>query len=163
MIAFITQFFYGNTLGEEVGWRGFALPRLQARYSPLIASLVLTPIWFAWHLPLKVLNPDPISYLFYGLSFVPQTILLTWLFNRTNGSILAVGIAHVSFNVAGKYLFAPSYAWLIMQFTLVGILILVDRMWKKLPSDHPAVFRSFGQTTQQPPAIELDRRVEVGV
>jgi membrane protease YdiL (CAAX protease family) len=152
LIAFITQFFYGNTLGEEVGWRGFALPRLQARSSPLTASLVLALFWFAWHLPLKVINPDPISYLFYGSSFIPQTILLTWLFNRTEGSILAVGIVHVMTNVVGKYLIAPSYPWFIVQFILAAFLILMDRMWKKLPADHSAVCASPEQTVTWLPA-----------
>ena len=131
LIAFVTQFFYGNALGEEPGWRGFALPRLQARTSPLAASLVIALVWFAWHIPLKVLKPDPVSYLFYGLSFIPQSIFLSWLFNRTKGSILAAGIAHVSLNIAGKYLYPPTYAWLILQFTLALILILIDRMWDR--------------------------------
>lgn len=135
-IAFISQFFYGNTLGEEVGWRGFALPRLQTRSSPLVASLVLSLFWFAWHLPLKVLNPDPISYLFYGLSFIPQTILLTWLFNRTNGSILAVGIVHALTNVVGKHVIAPSNPWLIVQFIMAAVLILIDRMWDRSTLEH---------------------------
>lgn len=130
LAAFISQFFYGNTLGEEVGWRGFALPRLQAQTSPLVASLVIGLFWFAWHLPIKVINPDAIPYVFYGLSFIPQSIFLTWLFNRTKGSILAVGVAHVSLNVAGTRLFPPSYAWLILQFIVVAILILIDRMWE---------------------------------
>jgi membrane protease YdiL (CAAX protease family) len=143
VFAFITQFFYGNALGEEVGWRGFALPRLQARASPLVASLVIALFWFAWHLPLKVLNPDDLSYLFYGLSFIPQSILLTWLFNRTNGSILSVGIAHVSYNVSGILLFPPSYAWLILQFIVVGILIIIDRMWERNTLENSSVVHRF--------------------
>jgi len=143
VIAFITQFFYGNALGEEVGWRGFALPRLQARTSPLVASLVIAIFWFAWHLPIRLIIPDNLPYLFYGLSFIPQSIFLTWLFNRTNGSILTVGIAHVSFNVAGVYLFPPSYAWLILQFILVAILILVDRMWDRNTLENFSVAHRF--------------------
>lgn len=131
LITFISQFFYANALGEEVGWRGFALPRLQARHSPLVASLVIAPAWFAWHLPLKLLNPDEIPYLFYGLTFVPSSILLTWVFNRTNGSILAVGIAHAAGNVSGKLLFPASNAWLVLRFVTAAILVLIDRMWDR--------------------------------
>ena len=131
IVAFITQFFYGNGLGEEPGWRGFALPRLQTRYSPIVSSLIIAVVWFPWHLPLTGFGAEEISYLGYGLGFIPQAVILTWLFNRTNGSILAVGMAHAAFNVGGKYLFPPSYGVLIIQFILVVGLILIDRMWDR--------------------------------
>jgi len=111
---------------------------------------VIAFFWFAWHLPLKVINPDVVPYLFYGLCFIPQSIFLTWLFNRTNGSILAVGIAQVSVNVAGKYLFPPSNIWLIVQFILVAILILIDRMWDKNTLELSSVVHRF---TEQEPTV----------
>ena len=128
-IAFIYHFFFANTLGEEVGWRGFALPRLQARYSPLVASLIIALIWFAWHLPLKWMSPpDTIPYLFYALTFIPQSIFLTWIYNRTHGSILAVGIAHISNNIGGEILFPITNSWLIVTFVAAIVLILIDHM-----------------------------------
>lgn len=132
-ITFLYQFFYGNVLGEEVGWRGFALPRLQARYSPFVASLIIALAWFPWHLPLKWANPDVIPYLYYALSFIPSSVLLTWIYNRTDGSILAVGIAHVMGNVSGKLLFPITNSRLFIGFVVAIILIVVDRMWEKLP------------------------------
>jgi len=133
-ITFLYQFFFGNTLGEEVGWRGFALPRLQERYSPLVASLVMALLWFAWHLPLKWANPDVIPYLYFALSFIPSSILLTWLYNRTHGSILAVGIAHVMGNVSGKILFPITDFNIVIGFVVAIILIIADRMWGRLTS-----------------------------
>ena len=129
-IFFLYQFFYGNVLGEEVGWRGFALPRLQARLSPLVASLIIALIWFLWHLPLIWGNPDAIPFLWHALSFVPSSIFLTWIYNRTNGSILAVGIAHVMNNVCGKMLFQVTDGRLMIGFAVATILVFVDRMWK---------------------------------
>jgi membrane protease YdiL (CAAX protease family) len=131
MVAFISKFFYGNGLGEEPGWRGFALPRLQTRYSPIVSSLIIALAWFPWHLPLTGFGADEISYLGYGLGFVPEAVVLTWLFNRTNGSILAVGIAHAAYNVSGMYLFPPSSTVLVIQFILVVGLLFVDRMWDR--------------------------------
>ena len=137
-ITFLYQSFYGNILGEEVGWRGFALPRLQVRFSPLVASLVIALLWFAWHLPLKWANPDALPYLYYALSFIPSSILLTWLYNRTHGSILAVGIAHVMGNVSGKILFPITNINLVIGFVVAIILIIADRMWGRLTGIDPS-------------------------
>ncbi|MGB2965559.1 MAG: CPBP family intramembrane glutamic endopeptidase [Anaerolineales bacterium] len=140
-MAFFYQFFFANVLGEEVGWRGFALPRMQARINPLFASLIIAAFWFPWHLPLKLGNPDIIPMLFYALSFIPTSILLTWIYNRTKGSILAVGIAHIAGNLGGKFLFPITDARLAVGFVVALILILLDRMWEKLPANHPAVYQ----------------------
>jgi uncharacterized protein len=93
-------------LSEELGWRGFALDRLQARWSPLIASLVLAPFWWAWHLPLffvrgttqyrwGVGTPD---FWLFMIAIVPLTILLTWVYNHNNKSILAAIFTHFMYN-----------------------------------------------------------------
>ena len=92
-------------LGEEVGWRGYALPALQARYSALLASVILGVMWALWHLPL-FFDPDTI----YGnLPFVvqlalqvPFAILLTWVYNSTGGSVLMVMLLHAVFNAGGQ-------------------------------------------------------------
>ncbi len=138
VLTFFYQFCFGNVLGEEVGWRGFALPRLQARYSPLVASLIIAPFWFAWHVPLKLANPDVIPYLFYGLSFIPSTIFLTWIFNRTKGSILAVGLAHVTSNLGGKLFFPITPGKLVAQSFLAVMLIIIDRMWVRSDPERPS-------------------------
>jgi hypothetical protein len=81
-------------LGEEPGWRGFALPELQKKHSPLIASLILAPVWAIWHLPLVGNEfPWPIVPAFL-LSLFGATFMLTWLFNRTNGSVLLPMLFH---------------------------------------------------------------------
>src|SRR5436190_23390252 len=72
-------------LGEEPGWRGFALPHLQTKYSPVTASLILAPIWSLWHLPLIGNEfPWPIVPAFV-LSVFGATFMQTWLFNRSKG------------------------------------------------------------------------------
>lgn len=152
VLTFFYQFCFGNVLGEEVGWRGFALPRLQMRYSPLVASLIIAPIWFAWHIPLKLANPDIIPYLFYGLSFIPSTIFLTWIFNRTNGSILAVGLAHVTSNLGGKLLFPITPGQLVAQSFLAVLLIIIDRMWVRSGQEHPS-FTPGSQAERSPASL----------
>lgn len=89
---------------EEPGWRDFAQPRLQARYGPLAGSLILGPLWGAWHLPLFFSEwagwPD-VDWLmvveFVG-SAVLLSIVMTWVFNRTNESLPLIMMFHASVN-----------------------------------------------------------------
>jgi membrane protease YdiL (CAAX protease family) len=92
-------------VGEEAGWRGFALPRLQTRYNALTATIVLTVIWACWHVPAFFYRP---GYSGMGVgdiagwfvSLLTGAILLTWLFNSSKGSILIVALFHGSIDVA---------------------------------------------------------------
>ncbi len=84
-------------LTEETAWRGFALPRLQAKYNALNASLILGVLWGLWHAPL-VFIPDSFqsSIPFWGfvLAAIATSILATWIFNHTKGSVLVAAIFH---------------------------------------------------------------------
>jgi hypothetical protein len=85
-------------LGEETGWRGFALPRLQERHSPLAASLILAPIWALWHLPLMGTEFAPPIIPAFLIAIVPATLLATWIFNHTRGSLLPQMLFHTTVN-----------------------------------------------------------------
>lgn len=90
-----------STLGEEIGWRGYALPRLQARYGALTSSLILGIIWGLWHLPLFWMKGDfhqdiPIGL--FMLQILGFSILYTWLFNNTRGSLLIAHLFHAASN-----------------------------------------------------------------
>jgi membrane protease YdiL (CAAX protease family) len=91
--------------GEEVGWRGFALPRLQARYGALQASSILSLFWAAWHLPLfafsdglSSMNVAEIAGWFASLWL--GSVLLTWLYNGAQESILVVALFHGTLDIA---------------------------------------------------------------
>src|SRR5829696_4604822 len=92
----------GSALGEEIGWRGYVLPRLQSRMSALSAALLIAPLWGLWHLPLW-LTGDPVKtptfYVAFFASVFPMSILLTWVYNSTGGSLLMVVLAHATFNL----------------------------------------------------------------
>ena len=92
-------------LGEEVGWRGYALPALQARYGALLASVILGVIWALWHLP-QFFNPDTIysnlPFILQLVLQVPFAILITWVYNSTRGSVLMVMLLHAVFNAGGQ-------------------------------------------------------------
>jgi membrane protease YdiL (CAAX protease family) len=100
MLAFMI--FPGSALGEEIGWRGYALPRLQTRMSALSASLILAPIWALWHLPLWLTGAPgrtPLIYAGFVVSAFGLSVLLTWVYNSTGGSLLLVVLLHATINL----------------------------------------------------------------
>lgn len=92
-------------VGEEPGWRGYALPKLQASLGPTLASLVLGCLWFAWHLPLFLI---PIwtsgSLLTFALTVIGLSFLMTFGFNISGGSVIVAVIMHAMFNASPKVL-----------------------------------------------------------
>jgi membrane protease YdiL (CAAX protease family) len=141
--TFVTTLLYGGPLGEEAGWRGFALPRLQVRHSPLVASLLLSVIWGLWHVPLHLqgvyhgIFPDGLpGILLRIVTTIPTTILFTWFFNRTKGNLWLIVLLHtVVNNTAGFWLPVTMGVYAAMMIMMVT-LIITDRMWRRQPSEH---------------------------
>ena len=93
--------------GEEAGWRGYLLPRLQTRWSALTASLLVGVVWFLWHVPLLFLPGDQNAAMplpFLAAFVLASAVLYTWLYNNTGGSVLAVTLLHGGFNVWGQFI-----------------------------------------------------------
>jgi uncharacterized protein len=89
-------------LGEELAWRGFALPRLLLRHNALIASLILGALWGLWHLPLvwtegATIYQQPL-WLFF-VDILAKSVLFTWVFLHTRGSVLLAVLLHASTNM----------------------------------------------------------------
>jgi uncharacterized protein len=101
-IFFAISIFPGSALGEEIGWRGYALPRLQSRMSALSASLLLAPIWGLWHLPLWLTGEPgrtPTLYAAFLVSAFALSVITTWVYNSTGGSLLMVVLLHATVNL----------------------------------------------------------------
>lgn len=121
-------------LGEEVGWRGFALPRLQARRSALSASLVLGGFWAAWHLPALFYRG---TYTEMGPLVVPMLVTVavvgsvtyTWLFNATRGSLLAAVVFHGLFDYFSTWSGASVSPGLVMTVLMIFWAIRVFRLY----------------------------------
>jgi membrane protease YdiL (CAAX protease family) len=92
------------TNGEEIGWRGYVLPRLQEKHNALVASLIVGVIWGLWHLPkfLAAGNTSPFGW--FMVKVIVEAVLYTWLYNNTKGSLLLVTLFHSSGNTAGAFL-----------------------------------------------------------
>lgn len=104
--TFILPFFVFDFLtnGEEMGWRGYVLPRLQAKHGALVSSLILGAIWAFWHLPRYLAPGNSSSFLLGTLKILADAILFTWLYNNTRGSLLLTTIMHAAGNTAGVFL-----------------------------------------------------------
>jgi membrane protease YdiL (CAAX protease family) len=96
------------SIAEEPGWRGFALPRLQQRHGPVAASLILGSLHGLWHLPAlmtKNFGPLPLAnYLPFMLTAALATVIYTWVYNRTGGSILLAILLHAASNATAGWL-----------------------------------------------------------
>jgi membrane protease YdiL (CAAX protease family) len=122
--------FFG--FGEEVGWRGFALPRLQSQSNALTASLVLTLFWALWHLPLFFYRPgytsmDMAAISGWIFSLLTGSILLTWLYNSSRAGILICAVFHSTIDIAFTADIANKNVVNYMGFliTVWGILTII--------------------------------------
>lgn len=100
VVVLITLVGGGN---EEPGWRGYALPHLQARYNALVASVIIGAVWAVWHLPMFVFeggNQYGTPFAIYFVDVVGMSIVLTWLYNSTRGSVLLAMILHGGINAS---------------------------------------------------------------
>lgn len=127
-MAFLLTVFLGGPLGEEPGWRGFALPRLQDRFGPLRGSLLLGVVWAAWHLPLfwsGVWTPPTVAnVVMFTVMIVALTVIMTWVYNHTAGSLLIMILMHASFNTFANHVAAPLFpAPILDEYGLLPVLI----------------------------------------
>jgi uncharacterized protein len=89
----------GGPLGEEAGWRGFALPRLQRLFDPVTSSLLLGFLWANWHLPLIVARVYNVTWWQFTILTMSASVFLSLGFNRSGGSTLNAVIVHGVYNV----------------------------------------------------------------
>ncbi len=117
--------------GEETGWRGFAVPHLERRFSPLATALVVAPLWALWHLPqfivvanLRTFTPLMVLGWFFGLAC--GSIVLTWLYDGSGGSILLVAVWHALYNlVAGTAAAHGTLGALVTMLVMVQAALLI--------------------------------------
>jgi membrane protease YdiL (CAAX protease family) len=128
LAPFVIPFFVLDILtnGEEIGWRGYALPRLQARHNALVASLVIGVVWTLWHMPRFLTAGNTDSFVWFALDTLSKAVLLTWVYNNTRGSLLLVTLFHSAINAAAVFLpIAASVTGDIRPFAIaVGIELM---------------------------------------
>ena len=99
-------FLLTDALGEEPGWRGFALPRLQQRYGPVVGTVVLGTLHSFWHLPTGFTMGGPlyplrfVTFVTFVLTGIAGTFIYTWIYNHARGSIFIAVLIHAAANAA---------------------------------------------------------------
>jgi membrane protease YdiL (CAAX protease family) len=124
-------------IGEEFGWRGFLLPRLQTRHNALVSSLIVGMAWATWHIPLFFVKGTSQyewgsqggllpAILGYWIFVTISSIQFTWLFNNTKGSVLLAAVLHGANNAWGGYIdvYRGHFAGII-TFTAISVLISI--------------------------------------
>jgi uncharacterized protein len=129
-------------IAEEPGWRGFALPRLQQRYGALKASLLLGIVWGAWHTTMFILQGfSPIVFAIAVVNILAGSVIFSWIYNRTKGSLLLAILAHVGAHLSNPTHslpgnLAPFVIYTVAVSVFAGAVVLGDRRaWRAaLPS-----------------------------
>ncbi|MCL4562140.1 MAG: CPBP family intramembrane metalloprotease [Chloroflexi bacterium] len=117
-------------LCEELGWRGFALPRLLKCFNPLAASLILGVIWGVWHLPsffLSGFTQATLSLPIFLMSALCISILMTWIFLHTGGSVLIAVLFHYMVNFSYYILGAPLPAYMLVLMAAAILVLMLDK------------------------------------
>ena len=141
--------------GEETGWRGFALPQLQRRHGALAAALLVTPIWAVWHAPLfftvaTYRDFAPVGYIGFVFGLACGSIVLTWLYNGTGGSILACAVWHGAYNLASGTAAANGNESRRSRDTFVIVQALLSRRGSSCVLGGTAPRRSRSRRTSDP-------------
>ena len=125
LIAFAWILVLGGPVQEEFGWRGYLLDPLQERLTPLGAGVAIGLVWAVWHLPLFYIPSETIYYdnpfLGFAVSITLLSVLMTWVYNRTNGSLLPMLLMHTAWNWSqGMFPVLDSDP---ASLTMVGLLV----------------------------------------
>src|SRR5215467_9729104 len=176
LLFYLLFLVFEGPLGEEPGWRGFALPRLQQRSGPLVGTLLLGVLWGLWHLPLffipgtdhyalSVVGTGMIGHLVplgvFDIWTIALAITFTWVFNNTRGSLLPAMLLHASINVAPFVLLptifpSPSLStlfglsWLLVWVVVALFVIVATR-------GRLSYQRSLGETRWPSPVVEREQ------
>lgn len=130
LVSFTHNLLLGGALGEELGWRGFLLPRLLKRQGPIAASFVLALVWALWHAPIDLyagfLVQGPGAVLARIIWTLPVTFLFTWLYLRCRRALLAALFLHASANMLTDLGFsAPAPSMMIFFLLLAATAVAV--------------------------------------
>jgi uncharacterized protein len=128
LIVMLIMITITGAMGEELGWRGFALPRLQSRMSALSASILLGTLWVIWHAPLWFagLGYEENSFVAYAITGISFTVLVTWACNNTRGSLVIASLFHLTLNISVNIIESKAlYVHAFLFLAIASIVVLI--------------------------------------
>lgn len=137
VLAVLAIIFIVNGFGEEIGWRGYALPRLQARFGSRAGTFILYPLWALWHLPLfwvvaNFMDMDLFTLLVgWGLGILAGTLVLANVSHLAKGSVFAAAVWHLTYNAASATDLGSTTQMVATALVMVWAVYLVRREWKR--------------------------------
>ena len=126
-IPLFLQAFVVSGMVEEFGWRGYVLPRFQAKWSALVSSIVLSLIWASWHIQAFFIPGLPLyqsNFWEWVPGMILASIVYTWIFNNTKGSVLAAALIHAAGNTS-VVVFPTHTIWYYFGILLLAIIVIV--------------------------------------
>jgi hypothetical protein len=140
-INFVAVLMLGGPLGEELGWRGYALPMMTARIGLARAGTLIGLAWAAWHLPLFLLPSSPqagLPLIWFGLQAVALSLVLAVVWQGTGGNLLLPVLLHASVNAfSGPLRVLPADAGSTQPYILTVLLTwacAIGLLWGRIPS-----------------------------
>jgi membrane protease YdiL (CAAX protease family) len=153
LFLFAFHIFPGSAMGEELGWRGFVLPRMQARHSALTASLVIGILWGSWHLPLWLTGTEthPISlFAPFVVAVIASSVMCTWMYNSTGGSLLLIVFFHAAINLPITVLISPLGDRMAQPFLIYVALMIIVAVAVVMATGPEHLSRTDRKQTEQP-------------
>lgn len=137
VLPFVVFVLLFGPVPEELAWREYALEQLQQRWNALVSSVVLGGLWTVWHVPLffltgtyqQRLGVGTPGFWLFMLDKVPQSILMTWIYNNTHRSTLSAVLVHFMVNCVGELCrLTPRAAWFSLGWWGIAA-VLVTSLW----------------------------------
>ena len=127
-VFYLINTLLGGPIAEELGWRGYAQELLQNKYSPNVSGLIIGFMWSIWHLPLFIFLPKAVGSMpiwFYIPLMTSMGLIFSWLYNKTNGSVLLAILLHGGMNFTHGFLGADVFKDLkLLSIQVLFIIIL---------------------------------------
>lgn len=121
---------------EEIGWRGFLLPSLQKKHSPFISSIIVGVLWGVWHLNF---TGGILGFILYTVTIIEMSVLMTWLYNKSNRNLLLMVIWHFAFNITSHLLLWDRFSLFLfaVESVVFGIMCLAVFIFERSAASMP--------------------------
>ncbi|MFA5527757.1 MAG: type II CAAX endopeptidase family protein [Peptostreptococcales bacterium] len=136
-----------GSAAEEIGWRGFLLPNLQKKYTPFMSSVIVGILWGVWHLNF---TGGILGFILYTVTIIEMSILMSWLYNKSNGSMLLMTVWHLIFNLTSHIFLWDRFSLqlFIVEGIVFGIMCLIILIIDRVKIKHEKSIHIYSKDTK---------------